>query len=135
MSTAHTGLQSQHSFKISFKAEAAVTKYQAVIAGTDEDEVTNPGGANVAAVGLTNEAAAINGDVEVICFGPAKAIAAAAIARGDLLAIAGTTGKLTPLTVGETTGGNALVARALSAAGADGDEVSVWVLQNSLSIV
>lgn len=135
MSTALTGLQDQHSFKLGFKAEAAVTKYAAVIAGTAGDEVDMPGAANDEAVGITTEAAAIGADVEVICHGPAKATASAAFARGALLAIAGTSGKLAPITLGTTTADARVVARALSAAAADGDIVSVWVLQNPAVLV
>lgn len=135
MSTALYGLQSAHSYKVSFKAEAAVTKYAAVIAGTAADEVDMPAAANDEAVGITTEAAAIDGNVEVICHGPAIAIASAACARGALLAVAGTSGKLAPITIGTTTADARVVARALSAAGADGDQIAVWVLQNPAVLV
>ena len=135
MSTALTGLQTQHSCPLSFTAEAAVTKYAAVIAGTAGDEVDMPGAANDECVGITTEAAAIGAAVEVVIFGPAKATASAAFARGALLAVAGTSGKLAPITIGTTTADARVVARALSASAADGHVVSVWVLQNPAVLV
>ncbi len=127
MSTALRGTQSQWSLRQSFKAESAITKKLAVIAGTAADEVDMPSAANDQAVGIATETVSQSADVEVITSGPADAIAGGAIARGALVGIAGTSGKLAAITVGATTGDQRVVGKAMTAAAADNDEFVVFV--------
>ena len=110
-----------------FEAEVAVTKGMTVIAGTDEDQVNDPAAANDVPVGIALHAAAAGEQVDVCMFGPAIGIADAAITRGALVAIGGALGKLAPITGGSTTFDQRVVGKALEAAAADGDEISIFV--------
>lgn len=114
-------------FIVSYLAEGAVTKYAAVMAGTADTQVKLPTGANVDPVGITLNAAADGEEVDVVIFGPTICIADAAIARGALVAISSTTGKVDTITPGTTTADKRLVGKALEAAGADGDQFSVFI--------
>lgn len=135
MSTSLFGSQLSSASKLSFRAENAVTKYAAVIAGTAGDQVDMPGAANDEPVGLTTEAADAGASVEVVFHGVAVGIASAAIARGAMVAIAGTSGKLVAITPGTTTADARVVGRAMVAAAADGDQITVWLTNQPVILV
>lgn len=99
----------------------------AVIAGTAEDQAKLPGGANVRALGVTSDAAAaVDDPLPVIEFGEVKAVADAAIARGDLIMVNAATGKLGP--IGAVAGTNYhVVGVALEAAAAQDDVFTLLV--------
>lgn len=115
---------------VSYEAEAAVTKYRAVIQGTSDDQVDMPSAANDQAVGIAYTAAALGARCDVVIKGTCPGTASAAIARGSLVAIAGTSGKLVAITPGTTTADLRVVGKALTAAAADGDLFTVDLFNN-----
>lgn len=116
-------------------AESAVTKYAVLVPGTADSQAKLPGAANAAALGVAKNAAADGIPVEVVMFGPAICIASGAITKGALVAIAGTTGKVASITVGQTTGSQRCVGRALETVTADGDQIAVFVGANNFVAV
>lgn len=112
-------------------SSGAVLQYAALYVDSSADNTTKlPAGA---ASALKFEGFARYGDanhvagdpVEMIVEGESLAIAAAAIGVGDGVESAGTTGKVQIRTSGTT------IARALTAASADGDIIKVKVLRTS----
>lgn len=99
-----------------------------VIAGTAASQVKLPTGANQRTEGVTGHKAVAAGDlIPVVVLGPVKALAAAAIARNDLVMVNGSNGRFAP--IGTTAGANYHAAGfALSAAAADGDEFDLFAL-------
>lgn len=105
-----------------YTAEGAITQWACVTIGTADPQVKLPTAADLGGLGFAMAAAATTEQVQIA--GPgccSRAIASAAIAAGDYLAIAGTTGKVKTVTTADTF----IVGRALTAAAADGD--TVWV--------
>lgn len=111
----------------SYKADAAIAVGLAVIGGAAVDSVALPGGANVRALGVTAAAVDAAGKpVSVVEFGEVKAVADAAIARGDYVMVNAATGKLAP--IGATAGTNYhVVGIALEAAAAQNDTFALFV--------
>lgn len=118
-----------------YTAESAVTKYAVLIGGTADGQAKLPGAANVTPLGVAKNAAADTESVEVVMFGPAICIASGAITKGALVAIAGTTGKVASITVGQTTGSQRCVGRALETVTTDGDHIAVFVGANNFVAV
>lgn len=116
-------------------AEAAITANAVVIAGTDDDEVDMPGAANVAPWGVALEAAGIGETLDVQRNGYAICIANAAITKGAFVAISGTDGRVAGITIGTTTHDQRLVGRAMEAAGAAGEEISIELMLGQLVTV
>jgi hypothetical protein len=112
----------------SYKGDSAIVAGVAVIAGSDGDHVALPGGANVRALGISSAAIdAAEKSVAVVEVGEVKAIADAAINRGDLVMVNANTGQLAP--IGAVAGTNYhTVGIALEAAAAQGDEFLLLVL-------
>jgi hypothetical protein len=108
-----------------FDAQVAITKGQAVIWGTAEDDVTLPAAANDTPVGIAlNDAGE---EVDVCMMGPCDAIAGGAITRGAVLGIGGTNGRVVAVTPGVTTADTHIIGTALETVGADGNTVSIFV--------
>ena len=135
MSTNLMAYQMTEGLSQSFEADGAVTKHMAVIAGSADNQVSPPTAANDEPVGIAAPAAADGEDVDVRYWGPAIGIASAAITRGALVAIAGTTGKLAAIAPGTTTADLRVVGRAMQDAAADGDQFTVFLLNNPFVIV
>jgi hypothetical protein len=114
----------------SFRAEAAVEKYEAVMFGTDADHVKPATGAGVLCAGVCMHAAAAGEKVDLVTFGPYKCIADDAIAKGALVRISATTGKVDDITAGVSTLTH-VVGTSLEAVSADGDLISVFIGKNS----
>jgi len=112
------------------KAEGgAINADLAVIQGTNADQVKLPAAAGDRAKGITAlKADAAGKAIPVIIMGPAVGTAAAAIAAGKFVKVAGTTGKLQE--VGGETGGATVevVGISLTAAAADGDKFDLAVV-------
>lgn len=111
-----------------YTAEGAVTQFAVLVEGTADKQATLPGGANVGnIIGIALHAAADGEEVEVAEAGSyCRAIANAAISRGAMLAIAGTSGNV--LTAAPGAGTNTfLVGQAKSAAAASGDHVFIHI--------
>lgn len=105
-----------------------VTLHEAVVQGTNEGEVKNPAAANAnKVIGLVERLGPKNGantdDVGVRVMGEGIGIANAAIAVGDYVNIAATTGRLK--TISEAVNTANVVGIAQSAATAAGDQVRV----------
>jgi hypothetical protein len=99
-------------------AAAALAQYQAVTAaGAIATAAGN-------AVGFTQTTAASGDRVPVTAGGTAVAIAGAAVAVGAAVEVVGAVGKVVTKTSGIT------VARALTAAAADGDQIEVLIIPN-----
>lgn len=105
-------------------AEVAITRGQAVIQGTADNQVKLPGAANVVCLGYAEEDAAIGMPVAIITGGEAIGIASGVIAAGVYVKVSGVTGKL----IGGLAAGENIVGRTVHAAAADGDEVVVKVV-------
>lgn len=106
-----------------------VTLSQIVVQGTNEGEVKNPAAANGSKIrgvveGLDANNGANGSRVSVRDHGEGVCIASAAIAVGDYVNIAGTTGRVKTVSEASTTV-IWLVGEALSAATAAGDQVRV----------
>lgn len=101
-----------------------VIKHAVLVAGTSENQVKNPAAANAdKVVGVAGHAAADQVDVSVYDKGIVNLIAASAIAVGDYVNIADTTGRVK--TISEAAGTANVVGIARSAAGAAGAYVKV----------
>lgn len=105
-----------------------VTLHEVVVQGTNEGEVKNPAAANaskvIGAVEWLGPKNGANGDdVGVRVLGEALCIANAAIAVGDYVTIAGTTGRVQTNAAAANTGN--IVGIAQAAATAAGDQVRV----------
>lgn len=98
-------------------ATAAISRGTAVTTGG-----ANPSAA-AASLGFAMQDAAIGDRVPVVALGTAIAIAGAAITAGSLVEI-GSNGRVVTKSAGVTVG------RALTAAGANGDEVEVFLFPN-----
>lgn len=111
------------------KAEGgAINADLAVIQGTNADQVKLPAAAGDRAKGISALAASAAGKaIPVIIQGPAVGTAAAAVAAGKFVKVAGTSGKLQE--VGGETGGTVVevVGFSLTAAAADGDKFDLVV--------
>ena len=107
-----------------YRAEVALTRGQAVIQGTADDQVKLPGAANVPCIGIVEEDAAAGAPVSVIVGGEAVAIAGAAIAAGAYVQTAGASGKV----IATAAAGQNFLGRAVHAAAADADEVVLQVM-------
>lgn len=117
------------------QAEAAFAVSLAVIKGTGANQVKLPTAANQAILGIAD----IKGDpldakylnVPIVEQGEATIVSAAAFAAGDLLKVAGVTGKLGP--IGDEVGGNVnVVARAMEAAAGADENVAALIEQFQL---
>lgn len=105
-----------------------VTLHQVVVQGTNENEVKNPAAVNankvIGAVEVLGPKNGANGDdVGVRTLGEALCIAAAAIAVGDYVTVAGTTGRVQTNAAAANTGN--IVGIAMSLASAAGDQLRV----------
>ena len=112
------------------KAEGgAINADLAVIQGTSADQVKLPAAAGDRAKGISAlKADAAGKALPVIIMGPAVATAAAAIAAGKFVKVAGATGKLQEVG-GESAGATVeVVGIALTAAAADGDKFDLVVV-------
>ena len=118
----------------SYDAESALTAGRAVIFGTSEDQVDVPGGANAACVGISLYDRTAGQKAEIVLWGPTKAIAGAAVTKGNLCAT-DANGKLVPITVGQTTGDQRVVGMAMTSADTDGDGFTLWVGRNDFVAV
>lgn len=119
----------------SYTAEVAITKFMVVIEGTADGQCNDPGAANDVCLGVAMNAAAAGETVDVVLFGPYTVIAQAAISRGALVAIQGVTGKVAAITPGVGTADQRVVGKALQAADADGDQMSIFVGLNDFIAV
>lgn len=120
------GPQEQHRIARSYVADVDLPAGVAVIAGAAANSVKLPTGANLQPLGITLQAVAAGGIVPVLQFGETKAIADAAFARGALLMINAATGQLAA--IGAVAGTNYyVVGMAIESAGAQGDDVTVFV--------
>lgn len=114
----------------SYKADGAIPAGVAVIGGAAVDSVALPGGANVNALGIALQAAVNAGDlIPVQEHGETKAIADAAIARGDYVMVNAATGKLAPIAAVAGTNYH-VVGKALEAAAAQNSEFTILVNQS-----
>lgn len=110
-----------------FKADAAIGAGLAVEAGVAVDSVKVASGQNVAAIGITSAAVDAAGrPVGVVLSGLVKAVANAAILRGAYVMADAATGKVGPIGAVGGTNYNA-IGRAMEAAGAQDDEVLIYV--------
>ena len=102
-------------------------------AETGEGILVDESGAIVAAEGNALGPTLMEGKageyVSVAALGVATCTAAAAIVKGDLLKAAAD-GKVTPAVAGDAFGDQSYVGRALEAAAADDDEISVFLIPN-----
>ncbi len=100
----------------------------AVIHGTADDQAKAPAAANDPAIGILakDEEGGTDRLLEVITGGMVKAIAGAAVSVGDYLKVGGTNGRLIAVVEAITTK-EQVIARARSAAAADGDEIDAFV--------
>jgi hypothetical protein len=110
----------------SYRAQVALVAGVAVIAGVAADQANLPGGANVRALGVTAAPANLGEAVSVVECGEVRAIADAAIARGDYVMVNAATGQLAP--IGAVAGTNYhVVGIALEAAAAQGADFLLLV--------
>jgi hypothetical protein len=101
----------------------ALTAGMAVMKGAAAGKVKAPTGAGVRPAGIVLLAAAAALDnIPVVVFGPAVGVAGGSVSEGDMLKIAGTTGKL----IATTTANDEVIGKALED-GSDGVELGVLV--------
>jgi len=117
-----------------FVAENAMAeKYVVVELGTGAGQVDLPDGANDKPVGVIQNTASADGSVNVRLLGVTKALANAAITKGDYLVAVITTGRVAtaPAISSTWTGTSAstehIIGMALEAAGAAGDIISMLI--------
>lgn len=104
----------------------------AVIQGTAARQAKLPAAAGDRAIGITGFKADAAGDkMALIILGQAKAVASAAIAVGDPLDVAGTTGKLRKAVPSANANAD-IIGHALSAAAADGDEFDALIVPSTM---
>lgn len=123
-----TGEHSTETFRGEGGAAGSLLSGTAVIHGTADDQAKAPVAANDPAIGVLakDEEGGADRLLEVITGGMAKVIAGGVVAVGDYLKVGGTNGRL--IAVVETiTLKEQVVARARSAAAADGDEIDAVV--------
>ena len=120
--------------EVPFVAEAAMAeKYVVVELGTGAGQVDLPDGANDKPIGITQQTAVADQAVNVCVAGVSKAVANAAITKGDYLVGVITTGRVaTAPAISSTWTGTAastehIIGIALEAAGAGGDIISVLI--------
>lgn len=110
---------------------SGVLQHCALVAGTAANQVKRPAAANAAKfIGVAGHDAADGEDVSVYSFGIVNMIASAAIAVGDYVNIADTTGKVK--TGSETAGTQNIIGIARSVASGDGKYVKVQLLSQHL---
>lgn len=110
-----------------YEADAALAAGLCVVAGAKVTSVKLPVAAGDRALGVMAFAASGAGvPASVVEFGECKAVAAAAIARGDMVEVAGASGKVQTSAPAAGTNRN-IVGMALEAAAADGDEILLLV--------
>jgi len=110
---------------------ASVNDGAVLVMGTADDKVALPAAADTTlpVIGLakTPPSSTSGATLDVVTSGVYPAIASAAITRGSLVTVAGTTGKVKALSL--TSGsGAAVVGLALESAAADGDRLAVMLL-------
>ena len=122
------------SLVVPFIAENAMAeKYVVVELGTSAGQVDLPDGANDKPIGLTQQTALAGGAVPVCVAGISKAVANAAITKGDYLVGVITTGRVaTAPAISSTWTGTAastehIIGIALESAGTGGDIISVLI--------
>jgi len=120
--------------EVPFVAENAMTeKFVVVELGTNAGQVDLPDGNNDKPVGITQQTAVAGGAVGVCVAGVSKAVANAAINKGDYLVGVITTGRVATVpAISSTWTGTAastehVIGIALEAAGAGGDIISVLI--------
>lgn len=117
----------------SYYAEGAISAFTVVVEGTADGQVKAPGDADAGAiVGIALHDAAAGERVKVARPGDSAPVkAGAAIARGALVSIHGTTGKVK--TAAPAAGANAfVVGQAQNAAAADGDIIYCLIMPSVL---
>lgn len=83
---------------------AGVLANRVLVAGTNANEVKNPAAANASKIiGVAGHDAANGEDVSIYSFGIVNCVAASAIAVGDYVNVAGTTGKVKTISEASTT--------------------------------
>lgn len=120
--------------EVPFIAEGAMAeKYVVVELGTNGGEVDLPDGANDKPIGIIQNTASAGGSVNVCVAGISKAVANAAITKGDYVVGVVTTGRVATVpAISSTWTGTAastehVIGIALEAAGAGGDIISVLI--------
>jgi hypothetical protein len=112
----------------SYEADTALGAGLCVVAGAKTTSVKLPVAAGDRALGVTGYAVSGAGyPATVVELGEVKATAAAAIARGDMVEVAGASGKVQTSAPAAGTNRN-IVGMALEAAAADGDEILILVM-------
>lgn len=112
--------------------DGAIGAGLAVVQGTAARQAKLPAAAGARAVGVTAFAVGAAGrQMAVISMGMATATASAAIAVGDPLQVAGTSGKLKKAAPSQGANAN-VIGYALSSAAADGEEFEALIVPSSL---
>lgn len=119
---AFTAQYSGQQFTMTFKAAAAVTKYEFVtIAGQSDGECADCSSAGEIAIGVAQQAAAAGQAVRVCVLGVTKVNAGAAVTKGDTLQTDATARAIAATTADEVLG------VAVEAAAAAGDVITAII--------
>jgi len=119
---------------LSFQAENALSeKYVCVELGTDDNEVDLPDTAHEKVLGITQDTAAAAQAISVMVSGKSRAVASAAITKGDYVVAEVTTGRIkTAPAISSTWTGTAsstehVIGLALESASAAGEIISILI--------